>query len=82
MDNDIVVIETVSGMLQAEILRALFESEGIPVWLSHESAGTAMGLGIGPLADVEIIVPNSFENTARQLLQDYYSGDIESSDQG
>ncbi|MEW6568201.1 MAG: DUF2007 domain-containing protein [Chloroflexota bacterium] len=76
MDDEVVTIETVSGMLEAEILRGLLESAGIRVWLSHEAAGTAVGLGVGPLAEVDINVQQQDENLARHIVEEYRSGKL------
>jgi hypothetical protein len=56
-----VMVDEVSGGIQAEILRGLLESQGIPVWLNQEGAGKAYGitlpaLGSGELSDSELDV--------------------------
>jgi len=66
-----VVIETVPGRLQAEILRAMLESRGIAVWLSQESAAAAIGLAMGPLAQVDLLVEGSQAEAALAMLDDY-----------
>lgn len=67
-------VATASGMFEAEILRSLLESRELTVWLRHESAGTAVGLGVGPLAQVEVCVPIEQEPAAERLLDDYFAG--------
>ncbi len=74
MADQVVTVETVSGMLEAEIVRGLLEAAGLRVWLSHEAAGKAIGLGVGPLGEVSILVPASEEEAARRVLADYRSG--------
>ncbi len=74
MNDEIVSVETVTGMIEAEIVRGLLEASGIPVWLSHESAGTAYGLTVGPMAQVEIYVPRAHESNAREVLRGYREG--------
>ena len=76
MGEDIVEVGTASGMLEAEILRGLLESAGIPVFLSHEAAATTYGFGVGPLAEVDLLVPSSKQEEARQLLADYRAGKL------
>ncbi len=76
MDDKVVTVETVAGMLEAEILRGLLESAGLRVWLSHEAAGKAIGLGVGPLGEVNIVVPAEDEDQARRLIADYRSGKL------
>lgn len=77
MEEGWVAVESVSGMLQAEILRGLLESMGVPVRLSHEAAGTALGLGVGPLAQVDLLVPASRQEEAERILEDYHAGRLE-----
>jgi len=75
MSNDEwIVIENVSGDLQAEILRGLLEAQGIPVLLSRESAGRAIGLSVGPLGEVVILVRAENLREAQRVLSDYRSG--------
>jgi len=69
-----VVIENVSGDLQAEILRGLLEAQGVPVLLSRESAGRAIGLSVGPLGEVVILVHAENLQEAQRVLADYHSG--------
>jgi hypothetical protein len=71
-----VTVEVVSGDLQAEILRGLLESYEIPVSLSQEGAGKAIGLSVGPLGEVEILVPASRQDQARKVIDDYYAGSL------
>jgi hypothetical protein len=82
MGDTIVTVESVSGMLEAEILRGLLESSGIRVWLSHEAAGTAIGIGIAPLGNVDIMVQERDLEQARQVLDDYQAGRLEVDDPG
>ena len=68
------LLEVVSGDLQAELLRGLLEAQEIPVLLSQEGAGRAIGLSVGPLGEVEILVRAEDLPRARQVLEDYYAG--------
>lgn len=77
MNEEIVVIESIPDSVQAEILRSLLESHGIRVSLSREAASSAIGLTVGPLADVDILVPKSQAERARKILDDYYKGSLE-----
>ncbi|OGO13523.1 MAG: hypothetical protein A2Y93_17185 [Chloroflexi bacterium RBG_13_68_17] len=77
MDEEIVAVEVVAGMIEAEIVRGLLEAAGVPVWLSRESAGTAYGLTVGPLAQVEVYVPQRLEAAAREILRAYHEGSSE-----
>ena len=77
MIEDVIVVETTSGALQAEILRGLLESRGVRVMLSQEAAAKSIGLSIGPLGDVDILVPQDQEDIARDILAQYHSGTLE-----
>jgi hypothetical protein len=70
-------IATVQGELQAEVIRGLLESQGIPVNLSQEGVARAYGLGVGPLSEVEILVPKNYVQPAKDVIERYHSGDFE-----
>lgn len=74
------VIE-VSGELQAELLRNLLEVQGIKVFLNQEGAGKAYGLTVGPLGQVQVLVPEHQSQEARQIVDDYYSGKFETNEE-
>ena len=74
INNEWVVLEYVPGDLQAEILRGLLEAQGIPVFMSQESAGKAIGLTVGPLGEVTILVRAEDLQDAQRILADYRSG--------
>ncbi len=74
------LITTVSGELQANILRNLLEVQGIKVFLSQEGAGRAVGLAMGPMGEVQVLVPENQSEAARQIVDDYYAGKFESSE--
>ena len=77
MSEQWVSVDQVDGTLQAEILRGLLTAQGITVRLLEESAAAAIGLNMGPMAVVEILVPQAQEAQARQVLADYYAGKFE-----
>jgi hypothetical protein len=71
------LLEKVHGQLQAEILKGLLEAQGIMVWLNQEGAAHAYAVAVGTLGMVEILVPSSMVEKARQILEAYYRGDFE-----
>ena len=81
MDQEWVVIEKTAGDLQAEILRGLLEAQGIPVLLSQEGAGRAIGLSVGPLGEVEILVPAERCLEAEVILEEYRTGKFETDEE-
>ena len=62
-----VQITSVQAEVQAELLRGLLEAQEIPVLLSREGAGRALGLSVGPLGEVHILVPDKFQAEARNI---------------
>ena len=86
MTENFVVVESVSGILEAEIIRGMLEAQEIDVVLSYEAAAAIYGFGVGRSARVEILVPEEALGEAQQCLEDYRSGrlvdEIEDEDQG
>jgi hypothetical protein len=74
MNKDTVIVETTSGMIEAEIIRGLLESRGLSVLLFQESAGKVYGLGVGRLGRVDLMVPLDQADEARQIVADYHAG--------
>lgn len=73
-------VETVSGDIYPELIRGLLESNGIPVILSQEGAGkSAYHVAVGPLSEVEIIVPSENTIQARALIDAFFAGELETS---
>ncbi len=70
-------VATIQSDLQAELLRGLLEAQDIPVLLSQEGAGRAIGLTIGPLGEVRILVPGSQLDRDRSILAAYEAGAFE-----
>ena len=79
-ENKWVELARVHGDLQAELLRGLLEAQDIPVVLSQEGAGRAIGLTVGPMGEVRILVPGNHISQARRVMDQYQAGDFE--DQG
>ena len=77
MQDRYVHLDTVEGKLQAEIVRGMLAAHGIETLLSQESAAAVYGFGIGPMAEVEILVPLEQLDEARKLLDSYQAGTLE-----
>ncbi len=56
MSDEWVSVDTVQGRLEAEIVRGMLEAQEIEVRLSQEASAAIYGLGVGPMAEVEIFV--------------------------
>jgi uncharacterized protein YbjT (DUF2867 family) len=76
-EEEWILVETVQGQLQAEILKGLLEAQGITVWLNQEGAARAYAVAVGTLGMVELLVPTSMVDKARQVLEAYNRGDFE-----
>ena len=76
-DEEWVLVDRAPGQLQAEIIRGLLEAQGITVWLNQEGAAHAYAVSVGLIGSVEILVPTSMVEKARQILKEYYRGDYE-----
>ena len=67
----------IQGELPAEILQGLLEAQGIPTMLSQEGAGRAYGFGVGPLSEVEIMVPDEYLAAGQRVIEDWQAGKFE-----
>ena len=67
--SDFVVIKIVQGELQAKIIKAHLESEGIPVYLKYESAGIIYGITADGIGEVRILVPSEFVEEAKKIIE-------------
>jgi hypothetical protein len=80
MEEELVSVGSASGALEGEILRGMLEAHGVQVWLSTEAAASIYGLGVGPLAEVHLLVRPKDVEAAREILEEYYSGDLDLED--
>lgn len=67
-EHELVSLGTVDGQVEAEIIKGLLTANGVEVWLSQESAGSALGLTVGALGEVEIMVRAEQAEQARSLM--------------
>jgi len=79
-EEEWVLVDKVQGQLQGEILKGLLEAQGIRVWLIQEGAAHAYAVAVGTLGLVEILVPTSEVEQAKQVLKAYYRGDFENTE--
>ena len=64
----LVRVQTTNGIQEAEILKKMLESYGIPVTLRYESYGRVAGITVDGLGAVDIIVPENRVQEALELL--------------
>jgi hypothetical protein len=74
------VVFVANGMLEAESVRLLLESFNIPAFLNQESAGIVYGLTVGPLGEVEVLVPTQYITDAKQIIAEMKAGNLENPD--
>jgi hypothetical protein len=75
-EEEWILVDKVQGQLQAELLKGLLEAQGITVWINQEGAAHAYAVTVGLLGLVEILVPTSEVEQARQVLNAYYRGEF------
>lgn len=71
------VVYIANGMLEAESVRILLESFGIPAFVNQESAGTTYGLTVGSLGEVEVIVPLLRIDEAKKVISEMNNGKLD-----
>lgn len=76
-EEEWVLVDKVQGQLQAELIRGLLEAQGITVWLNSQGAARAYAVTVGTLGAVEILVPSSAAEQAKQILDAYYKGEFD-----
>ena len=67
-DEQFTTIYVARGQPEAQIIKGRLEHEGIPAVLRYESAGLVLGITVNGLGQVEVQVPSSHAEEARQIL--------------
>ncbi len=80
-DLEWIKITTVSGELNADIIKGMLEANDIPVQLIQESAGRVYGIVFGRLGNVQIFIPKEKYEIAKSLLDDYSAGSFPDANQ-
>ena len=80
MTTQYVLAYTANGMLDAEMIQSFLETAGISSLLSHESAGTVFGLTLGPLGEVQVMVPADKLEEAKNMLDAMEQGKYSQAD--
>lgn len=74
------VVFVANGKLEAETVKILLESFGIPAFINQESAGSTYGLTVGPLGEVDVMVPERFLKEAKKIIAEMKAGKLEVKD--
>ncbi|MCP4166416.1 MAG: DUF2007 domain-containing protein [Chloroflexi bacterium] len=67
-----VVVYTAANAMEANLVKALLESEGIPSFTSGAALSDVYGLTLGPLAEVKVHVVKALAPKARQIIDERY----------
>jgi hypothetical protein len=66
-----------AGQLEAEMIKSFLSAQGITAIINQESVGRTYGLSAGVLGIVEVLVPDSQSEEARNLLTAMENGEFE-----
>ena len=69
-----VSVFSAAGLLEADMLKAFLEAQGLQVILSQESVGRTLGLSAGRLGKVEVLVPAQQVAEAKRLIDEIEEG--------
>ena len=75
MSEDLILIYTASGQVEANFIKSLLEANDIPVLSTQEGAGVVYGLTVGPLGEVHLWVAAKHQLAAQELIAEYESND-------
>ena len=69
------VVTKTAGLTPAEIIAQRLQSEGIPARAWQEGAGQAFGLTVGLLGNGYVIVPETYLEEAKAILEEVIDSD-------
>ena len=72
--NALVEVYRAGNEIEASLVIALLDSEGIPAITSGESLGSVYGMQFGPLAEVKVLVKRALAPRAKQIIEERYLG--------
>lgn len=70
----LVSVYSAAGLLEADMLKAFLEAQGLKVVLSQESVGRTLGLSAGTLGMVDVMVPEDQSAEAKKLIDEIAEG--------
>ena len=69
-EQQLICVRTCQGWDLAQIYKSKLEAAEIPVLLEYESAGLVFGITVDGLGQVRVMVPESYAEEAKALLED------------
>ncbi|HDT13932.1 MAG TPA: hypothetical protein ENO03_06185 [Candidatus Aminicenantes bacterium] len=70
-----VTVHTSNGVTEAEILRNMLESFGIPARVSAEAVGKVLGMTVDGLGRAALLVPANRAAEAQDILAEHFSAE-------
>ena len=65
-----IIVFNAQGQTEGYIIKGKLESNGIPVRLKQEAIGKIYGLTLNGLGKVKVLVPESYEEEAKRILEE------------
>lgn len=75
-DDHLTTVFKAAHQVEAELIKGMLESNGIPVLLKYESLGPVYGLTIDGLGQVEVQVPYKYVRDANNLINNQTDNDM------
>jgi ribose 5-phosphate isomerase B len=63
-----VTVYVAANQLEAQVIRSLLESEGIPATLRYESVGLVYGLTVDGMGETRVLVPARLQSEAERVI--------------
>ena len=79
-DGKLVQVYKATNGMEAQVIRSLLDSYGIPSVLRSDAAPSILNVTVDGLGEVRIMVPHSLADEARDLIENSESGEIDSED--
>ncbi len=70
-----VTVHRTNGVMEAEILKTMLESFGIPARVSAEAYGKVLGMTVDGLGVAALLVPASRAQEARDILAEHFTAE-------
>ena len=74
MPEELVIIYTAAGQVEANLIKSMLEAENIPVMVVQEGAGAAYGLTVGVLGQAILLVPVQYRAAAEAAVNEFQQG--------
>ncbi len=79
-DGKLVQVYKATNGMEAQVIRSLLDSYGIPCVLKSDAAPSILNLTVDGLGEVRVMVLDSLADEARDLIENRQSGEIDSED--